>query len=127
MTFGLCSPQISGLQGLTDSDLCFFIFPSSSELVVLLPWSYGTLGGFEILAASVKISAYLVGIKFLMVLSGSELISPPQNYPGHSTPIYSFLGPPWLLAFTPSPYAISFNRKKGFGGNYQGLAFQLSK
>lgn len=46
-----------------------------------------------------------------MVLSGSELISPPQNYPGHSMPIYSFLRTPWLLAFTPKPSTFSVTGK----------------
>lgn len=76
----------------------FFILLQFGKINDFAPWSCGTLGGFSILAASEKISAYLVGIKFLMVLSGSELTPPPQTYPGHSMPIYNFLRTPWFIA-----------------------------
>lgn len=95
---GPLAPRINCIQAVKHSS----IFSNWFEFVVWLPWSYSTLGGFSILAASVRVSACVAGIKFLTVLSGSEWIPPPQNYPGHSMPIYSFLRTPRLLAFTPS-------------------------
>lgn len=67
----------------------------------------GAPGGFKVLATSPKISAYLVGIRFFTVPSGSESIPAPQDDPERSMPPDGPLRTARLPAFTPSPGHLS--------------------